>query len=210
LSDHSFHQDEAADRGRVPALSPFHGRQIRGVRKSRPALNGTDLYGAHAPAHEDPAIDYRKHLAILVKHGWLIAGITAIALALGLFYTLLQTPTYRASATIQIKREAANISGIAGLESVEAGRGDEFYQTQYELLKSRAVAELVVSSRSPDQGGSRPHPRLAESELRSLGERGAGVVAQDGRTQIGGDGLSEPQYPLHHPAARSGYQPVAL
>ncbi len=146
MSDHSFHQDPAGDRGQVPALTPFHGRQVRRVRKARPALGGTDLYGVHAPALEEPAIDYRKHFAILIKHGRLIAGITAISLAVGLFYTLLQKPTYRASATIQIKREAANISGIAGLESVEAGRGDEFYQTQYELLKSRALAERVVSS----------------------------------------------------------------
>ncbi|MFW6028202.1 MAG: GumC family protein, partial [bacterium] len=31
-------------------------------------------------------------------------------------------------------------------ESVEAGRGGEFYQTQYELLKSRALARKVVTS----------------------------------------------------------------
>jgi uncharacterized protein involved in exopolysaccharide biosynthesis len=91
-------------------------------------------------------VDYRKHVGIVLKHRWLIAGIAAVALALGLLYTLLQTPTYRASATIQIKRAAANISGVAGLEPVEAGTSAEFYQTQYELLKSRALAERVVSS----------------------------------------------------------------
>ena len=146
MSDHAFFQDAADDRGQVPALSSPFGRQLAQPRKPGSAQHGTDLYGAHAPAHEDPAIDYRKHVASLIKHRRMIAGITAISLALELFSTLLQTPTYRASATIQIKREAANISGIAGLESVEAGRGDEFYQTQYELLKSRALAERVVSS----------------------------------------------------------------
>ncbi|HUE45516.1 MAG TPA: polysaccharide biosynthesis tyrosine autokinase, partial [Aestuariivirgaceae bacterium] len=97
--------------------------------------------------HDDhAAVDYRKHVGIVLKHRRLIAGIAAVALALGLGYTLLQTPTYRASATIQIKRAAANISGVAGLEPVETGTSVEFYQTQYELLKSRALAERVVSS----------------------------------------------------------------
>jgi polysaccharide biosynthesis transport protein len=122
-----------------------HRRQPSPARGARAPTPITDLYGAHAPTHDDPALDYRKYLAILFKHRWLIAGVTAISLAVGLFYTLLQTPTYRASATIEIKREAANFSGIAGLESVEASRGGEFYQTQYELLKSRALAERVVA-----------------------------------------------------------------
>jgi uncharacterized protein involved in exopolysaccharide biosynthesis len=116
------------------------------ANESRPALHATDLYGANAAAYDDPALDYRKYIGILIKHRWLIAGIAAVSLGVGLFYTLLQTPTYRASATIQIKRESANISGIAGLETVEAGRGSEFYQTQYELLQSRALAERVVST----------------------------------------------------------------
>jgi polysaccharide biosynthesis transport protein len=121
-------------------------RQLGPAREIRPAVHGTDLYGAHAATHDDPALDYRSYITILFKHRRLIAGITAISLAVGLFYTLLQSPTYRASATIQIKREAVNISGIAGLESVEGSRSGEFYQTQYELLKSRALAQRVVAS----------------------------------------------------------------
>jgi polysaccharide biosynthesis transport protein len=117
------------------------------ARQARPASPGRDVLRAHPRAEDDHAgVDYRKHIGVVLKHRWLIAGIAAVSLALGLLYTLLQTPTYRASATIQIKRAAANISGVAGLEPVEAGTSAEFYQTQYELLKSRALAERVVSS----------------------------------------------------------------
>jgi capsular exopolysaccharide synthesis family protein len=117
--------------------------QAHDLRRAAPA---TDLYGAHAATIDDPALDYRNLAGTLVKHRWMIAGITAASLAVGLVHTLLQTPVYRASATIEIKREAANISGMAGLEPADARRGGEFYQTQYELLKSRALAGKVVEA----------------------------------------------------------------
>jgi len=90
--------------------------------------------------------DYRKYFAILSRHRWLILSTTTACGVLALLFTLLQTPMYQASATIQIKREAANLLGVIGLEGVDAGRGNEFYQTQYELLKSRALAERVATS----------------------------------------------------------------
>jgi polysaccharide biosynthesis transport protein len=98
------------------------------------------------PAYPDSGGDYRKYFAILSRHRWLILSITTACGILALIFTLLQTPMYQASATIQIKREATNLLGVIGLEGVESGRGNEFYQTQYELLKSRALAERVASS----------------------------------------------------------------
>jgi polysaccharide biosynthesis transport protein len=117
------------------------------ARRTRAASPGRDFLQTLPQAHDIyAAVDYRKHVGAVLKHRRLIAGIAAVALALGLLHTLLQTPTYRASATIQIKRAGANISGVAGLEPVETGASAEFYQTQYELLKSRVLAERVVSS----------------------------------------------------------------
>jgi polysaccharide biosynthesis transport protein len=132
--------------GRAEGI-PDRARQLMPARRTRSASPGRDVLQALPQAHDDhAAVDYRKHLGMVLKHRWLIAGIAAVTLALGLVYTLLQTPTYRASATIQIQRAAANISGVAGVEPVETGTSAEFYQTQYELLKSRALAERVVSS----------------------------------------------------------------
>jgi polysaccharide biosynthesis transport protein len=118
------------------------------TRRTRAASRGRDVLQTlpHQAYDDHAAVDYRKHVGTLLKHRRLIAGIVAASLALGLVYTVLQTPTYRASATIQINRAGANISGVAGLEPVETGTSTEFYQTQYELLKSRALAERVVSS----------------------------------------------------------------
>ena len=135
---HGAHEGE----GRLPALRAPGGGPAREARAS----HGIDLYATYSAIHDDPEPDYRKYIAILIKQRWLIAGVSAVCVAVGLLYTLLQKPVYRASATIQIERQAANISGIAGLEQVETRRGGEFYQTQYELLKSRALAQRVVSN----------------------------------------------------------------
>lgn len=97
------------------------------------------------PSNDDEPLDLKKYLRILIKHRWLIIGVAAIATCLGLAYTLLQTPVYRGSATIEIRREVENLNGIAGLEGADSGAAGEFYQTQYELLKSRALAERIVA-----------------------------------------------------------------
>lgn len=130
-----------------------HVAALPAVRRDLPAFareTMPDPYRSYGPAAEagyhDPGIDYRKYLGVVVKHRWLILGSAGICVFLGVLFTLLQTPVYRASATLQIKREVVNLLGVAGLDAVETGRGNEFYQTQYELLKSRALAERVVSA----------------------------------------------------------------
>ena len=160
------HRHGAEGESRVPTLIATGARRRELARETR----GTELYASYTAIHDDPAPDYRKYAAILIKQRWLIAGVTALSLAVGLVYTLLQTPVYRASATIQIERQTANISGIAGLGEAETGRGGEFYQTQYELLK-KALArfdERIVISRTLE----------VYAELSGVGERLTSLASQ--------------------------------
>jgi len=75
---------------------------------------------------------------------WIIVGIIAGALAIGLIATLLATPKYTAESRIEINREAQNVTKVEGLESPESRLDDEFYQTQYSLLEARSLAERVA------------------------------------------------------------------
>jgi polysaccharide biosynthesis transport protein len=90
--------------------------------------------------------DFYKYVRIVTKYRWLIAGcvLTAVLLAALLTFTL--TPIYRATSSLQIDREAMNIVKIDGVQPEEAQGGLEFFQTQYELLASRSLAERVVST----------------------------------------------------------------
>jgi succinoglycan biosynthesis transport protein ExoP len=92
---------------------------------------------------DQPSLNLLKYWDMLLKHRWLIAGVVAGMLALGLVWTLLTTPIYRASTVVQIEREAAKVIDVQGVEP-EGAVDREFYQTQYALLKSRSLAERVV------------------------------------------------------------------
>lgn len=80
--------------------------------------------------------------------------------------TFLATPIYRATTTLQIDREVTKVVKFDDVFPVEANMSDlQFYQTQYELLKSRSLAERVVEqlnlAQRPDfQGGGRNHSVL--------------------------------------------------
>lgn len=72
--------------------------------------------------------------------------ITAIIMLLALLITLLSKPVYRATATLQIERESSkvvNIDNILGSGDIRDTR--DFYQTQFELIRSRALASQVIN-----------------------------------------------------------------
>ncbi len=56
------------------------------------------------------------------------------------------TPIYRATITLQIDREAAKVVDTQVEPSDQLVAGEEFFQTQYGLLKSRSLAARVVDS----------------------------------------------------------------
>ena len=91
--------------------------------------------------------DLRRYFWILFRHRWVVLGVTVVFLCIGALVTFLSTPIYRASTTIQIDREPAKIVNV---EDIQANLGSDagFYATQYEILKSRSLAERVASDLS--------------------------------------------------------------
>lgn len=87
----------------------------------------------------------QQYLRIAIRWRYVILGVTAASILLGLIATLLMTPQYTASATIEISRESDKVTNFQSVES-EASIGDqEFYQTQYGLLQSRSLSERVAA-----------------------------------------------------------------
>jgi capsular exopolysaccharide synthesis family protein len=90
--------------------------------------------------------DLRELWQVIVKRRWTIAIFTLIVVIAVITASFLMTPIYRASLTLQIDREDIKIVDI---EQVTPGEGrsgsQDYYQTQYELLKSRSLAQRVVN-----------------------------------------------------------------
>lgn len=129
--------------------------QLDGVRGQRQQSQATDHHdffadGAQAGgvhAEEQSMIDLASYWRLAMKHRWLIAGCFFAALVFGAAVTLLMTPVYTAHATLQVDREAARVfSDEEGTPRENMMQGEEFFQTQYGLLRSRSLAERVIAS----------------------------------------------------------------
>lgn len=94
---------------------------------------------------ESDEFDLLKLWNVIVKRKWSIFFLTLVALSTALAATFLMTPIYRAGLTLQIDREDIKIIKIEEVAPIEStGPALDYYQTQYELLKSRNLAQRVI------------------------------------------------------------------
>lgn len=86
----------------------------------------------------------KRYWYALLKRRWVVIGTVVAALILGLIITLLTAPTYTATSQIEISREQKKITNVEGLDSVQTGQDQEFYETQYSLLQADSLVQRVV------------------------------------------------------------------
>lgn len=89
-------------------------------------------------------IDLMALLGALIDRKYFIAAVTAVFMAIGVFYAVFATPVYQATAMIQVEDGGASVPGfddMAGMfESTSAA------VTEIELLKSRSVIGEAVDT----------------------------------------------------------------
>lgn len=95
------------------------------------------------PGVQDSESALRHYWRMIVRRRWVILGIVGLGLLVGLAYALLAQREYAATVTIEIARESARIVDVEEVQP-RLGADQEFYQTQYALLESRSLAEMVV------------------------------------------------------------------
>jgi len=100
------------------------------------------------PAHrqssaDDDEIDLLQLWIPIWRRKWGIVSLVAVVMMLAALVVLNITPIYRAVATLLIEQRAAKAVSIEEIYGLE-GSGSEYLQTQFELLKSRELAERVV------------------------------------------------------------------
>jgi succinoglycan biosynthesis transport protein ExoP len=106
----------------------------------------SNFIGALAAPAETPDSFLRQYWRIFYKRRLIIAAITAACIALGLLIAMMTRLEYSAKVTVQVSRETAKVLNIEGVDADESTSfwDQEFYQTQYALLKSRSLSEAVV------------------------------------------------------------------
>lgn len=109
------------------------------------------------------AFDFRYIIATIRSNSLVIAGIIGLALAVALVTTLLETPRFTASSTIQINNQGRSVlktQDEAQNEEVgSASDTDRFLKTQTDVLHSRGLAQRVSQKLKLDA-----NPRFFASE----------------------------------------------
>ena len=187
-------------------------RQRTGPNYPRPAVQvpvqgavpgatpAREVYGAAAaPAGDgDEEVSFartlQQYVHIALKRKWLILSVMLGLGALGALKAVLATPRYTATVRVQIDREPMKVLD-RGVTAPQEDGGIDFLRTQFELLKSRAMAERVASmlklkddrdfiggTHSSGIGaiaqlitGPRPKPSVLDAEAVAVGLVGANV-----------------------------------
>ena len=106
--------------------------------------SGEDAAYNTALGMDEPSI-LQQYMRIALRWRWVIIGVTVAVMAIGLIVTLLMTPQYTAASTIEILRESDQVTSFEGVERETSIADQEFYQTQYGLLRARTLAERIAT-----------------------------------------------------------------
>lgn len=93
--------------------------------------------------NDDDEIDLLKLWHTIWRRKWSIITLTLIVMMVSVLVVMSLTPIYRAATTLLIEQKQAKVVSIEQVYGLE-GNGNEYLQTQFELLKARSLAERVV------------------------------------------------------------------
>lgn len=94
-------------------------------------------------------VHLRDYLNIILKRKWIVIIFLISVVITTIILTLMTTPLYKSTAVVRIDKDAPNILTFKGVQIPNPGA--DYYQTQYEIFKSRNLAERVIRSLNLDE-----------------------------------------------------------
>src|ERR1700677_2591569 len=97
------------------------------------------------PLIVEDGIGFDEVWRVIRRRLWLTVYLVLTALLLTGVAVFLKTPSYTARTTLLIEPEAPQVLDMTQLIADSSGDADyDYYKTQFELLKSRAIAARVI------------------------------------------------------------------
>ena len=90
-------------------------------------------------------VDLRHYWSVISRNKWAILGLSGAASLLAALIVFAMTPIYQASATVLIESQQANVVSIEEVYGLDT-RNQQYYETQFEILKSRPLVENVINA----------------------------------------------------------------
>jgi capsular exopolysaccharide synthesis family protein len=139
----------------------------------------------HATRPPDPPEDTEVHLSdylrVLYKRRWPALTVFLIVFVGTCIFTFTATPIYNARVQLLIEKENTNV--VTFKEAVEQNQlTDDYYQTQYKILQSRALARRTLDSLHAWHFPQFDSPETGRS--RSVRATIAGWFSRDGTREI--------------------------
>ncbi|NVM20672.1 MAG: polysaccharide biosynthesis tyrosine autokinase [Desulfobacterales bacterium] len=88
-------------------------------------------------------VDLRDYLRVIIKRKWTVAVVFAVVVITVTIHAFTATPIYEATTRLIIDKENPNVVSIQEVMAVDTS-GSDYYQTQYRIMESRAVAREVI------------------------------------------------------------------
>ena len=113
-----------------------------------PVLTGNHLptadgYNPFYEVQEAEEIQLRDYLNVIMRRKWLILTVLILVFLSTLIFTLASTKIYEASAVLEVKQETPQVTKFEEMLASKV-QAREFYETQVELICSRAMINRVI------------------------------------------------------------------
>lgn len=93
---------------------------------------------------------FQEYLRIFSRHRYSILGLMLLVGVLGGLRAALEVPIFRSTSTMLIERDIARYVQVQEVYGAQAG-GFEYYQTQYEILRTMPLAERTAEAVGPQK-----------------------------------------------------------
>ncbi|MCF6291036.1 MAG: polysaccharide biosynthesis tyrosine autokinase [Desulfobacterales bacterium] len=93
----------------------------------------------------------KNYLRVIIKRKWTIISALVLVLLITAVKVFTTVPMYHAQARMLIEKTGPNIVSFQDVMASDRGGGAEYYQTQYKIIASRAVAREVIRRLQLDQ-----------------------------------------------------------
>src|SRR3989442_14334598 len=126
-----------------PFMPPVDKPEIREASQpTKPARPGNHDRDSSSAASDDDA-HLADYVRVLWKRRWTAASTFVIVVGSAVIYTFTATPIYEARVRLLIETENPNV--LSFQEVIEQNKTtNDYYQTQYRILESRALAERTL------------------------------------------------------------------
>ena len=115
---------------------------------------------------ETEEIHLRDYLNVILKRKSIVLLFLISVVTITIILSLMMTPLYRATAVVKIETASPNVLSFKAVQIDTPGV--DYYQTQFEILKSRNMAERVIRNLSLDKNKDFLLPRDMLSKIQSF------------------------------------------